>query len=314
ETGSVWVRRNLYPSWYSEVVEAVEVVVSVAVVEVVVSVEEVVEEVVEGQEPTSGPGTRETASSSVWRVIVETVETVEETTIEETVEFVGRVGAHERPRSSGGGNVAGLVGVIVRRIGPRSKLREEKRKERRVIGLQPCRRSNRKGPKGDPVPKSTPFTRTLKVEHLRARGCPVEAVATYLCLSDHAHNRTGVAWPSMSRMAAILGRSVRTIQRHVHQLVRLGLVELVERRRWRGRYSSYTFRVLHFAELIRRKKGALTTGHGRPVGKSAPYRDERKRYEHPPKSPQQSKEEQRRRRRAGGYSWLFGEDGEDAAE
>jgi hypothetical protein len=117
---------KVYPSWYSEVVEAVEVVVSVAVVEVVVSVEEVVEEVVEGQEPTSGPGTRETASSSVWRVIVETVETVEETTIEETVEFVGRVGAHERPRSSGGGNVAGLVGVIVRRIGPRSKLREEK--------------------------------------------------------------------------------------------------------------------------------------------------------------------------------------------
>ncbi|MDP9484908.1 MAG: helix-turn-helix domain-containing protein [Actinomycetota bacterium] len=152
--------------------------------------------------------------------------------------------------------------------------------------------------------KSTRFSRLPKVEYLRARGCTVEVLPTLQVLSDHAHNVSGVAWPSMRRLAGILGRSVRTIQRHIHELVRLGLVELVERRRWRGRYSSYTFKVLHFAELIRRKKGGSTTGHGRPVGEGAPYKKERKHYEHPLKSPPIRGEEGAKRRRQG-YEWLF---------
>ncbi|MDP9457035.1 MAG: helix-turn-helix domain-containing protein [Actinomycetota bacterium] len=155
------------------------------------------------------------------------------------------------------------------------------------------------------MPKSTRFSRLPKVEYLIARGCPVEVLPTFQVLADHANNRTGVCWPSMRRLAGILGRSVRTIQRHVHTLQALGLIEIIERRRWRGRYSSYTFRVLHFVELIRRKKGSSTTGHAGPMVKGAPIKKEHKHYEHPPKSSQQSKEEQRRRRRAGGYSWLF---------
>ncbi len=163
------------------------------------------------------------------------------------------------------------------------------------------------------MPKSTRFSRLPKVEDLIARGCPVEVLPTFQVLADHAHNRTGVCWPSMRRLAGILGRSTRTVSRHVHELVRLGLVEIVARRRWRGRYSSYTFKVLHFVELIRRKKGDLTSGHGRPVGENKPYKNRTRNYELNPPTPQQSKEEQRRRRRAGGYSWIFGEDGEDGA-
>ncbi len=127
---------------------------------------------------------------------------------------------------------------------------------------------------------------------------------TLQVLSDHADNSTGLCWPKMETLARILGRSVRTVQRHVHELVRLGLLELVERRRWRGRYSSYTYRVVHFVDLVRRKKASSTTGHGGPVGKGAPYKEQTKHYEHPPKSPPIRGEEGARRRREG-YQWLF---------
>ncbi len=148
------------------------------------------------------------------------------------------------------------------------------------------------------------FTRLPKLSYLLERGCPVEAVPTYLALSDHAHNTSGLAWPSMRRLAGILGRSTRTIQRHIHMLQALGLVEIVERRRWRGRYSSYTYKVLHFAELIRRKKAGSTTGPACPVGEAIPYKERTRHSRTPPKSPSETKEEQRRRRRQG-YEWLF---------
>ncbi len=157
--------------------------------------------------------------------------------------------------------------------------------------------------------KSTRFSRLPKVEYLRARGCTVELLPTLQVLADHAHNSSGICWPSMSRLAAILGRSTRTLQRHIHELVRLGLVELVERRRWRGRYSSYTYRVVHIAELIRRKKADSTTGHGGPVGKPAPYKSKTRNYELPLKSPPIRGEEGARRRQQG-YEWLFRDPGE----
>ncbi len=154
------------------------------------------------------------------------------------------------------------------------------------------------------MPKSTRFSRLPKVEYLRARGCSVEAMPTLQVLADHAHNSSGICWPSMARLAGILGRSVRTVQRHVHELVRLGLVELVERRRWRGRYSSYTYRVLHIVELIRRKKAGSTTGHERPVGEGKAYKRRTRDYELTPPNPPLRGEEGARRRREG-YAWLF---------
>ncbi len=110
------------------------------------------------------------------------------------------------------------------------------------------------------------FTRIPKIQDLIMAGVPTEVIPTYCALSDYTNNKTGLCWPKMETLASTLGRSVRTIQRHLHQLQDLGLVEFVERRRWRGRYSSYTYRVLHIAQLIRRRrKRASTTGHTKPV-------------------------------------------------
>ena len=107
------------------------------------------------------------------------------------------------------------------------------------------------------MPAKRKFTRIPKTTDLMAAGVPVEAIPTYACLADHAHNTTGECWPSMARLAEILGKSVRTIQRHLHALKECGLVEFVERRRHKGRFSSYLYRVVFFVS---------TTGHGRRVG------------------------------------------------
>ena len=176
------------------------------------------------------------------------------------------------------------------------------------------------------------FTRIPKIQQLMLAGVPVEAIPTYCALSDHTNNKTGLCWPKMETLAATLGRSVRTIQRHLHLLRELGLVEFVERRRWRGRYSGYTYRVLHVVELIRhKKKGSPTTGHEGPVGKRPPMFTGTRRskttpsnsptvgYEwlfdpkgSPPAEKEHRESQQRRseaaRRRSEGYGWLFGTD------
>ncbi len=148
------------------------------------------------------------------------------------------------------------------------------------------------------------FTRIPKAQTLIERGVSVEALPTYLALSDYASNKNGLCWPKMETLARILGRSVRTVQRHLHLLKELGLVEFVQRRRTRGRYSSYLYRVVHFVELVRRKKGASTTGHPRRLENVAPIFPLTRRVNNPPKTPQQTKEE-RRLRRQEGYEWLF---------
>jgi DNA-binding transcriptional ArsR family regulator len=172
------------------------------------------------------------------------------------------------------------------------------------------------------------FTRIPKIPHLIAAGVPVEAIPTYAALCDYTNNKTGLCWPKMETLAEVLGRSVRTIQRHLHELRALGLVEFVERRRWRGRFSGYTYRVLHVAALIRRKKASPTTGHGRPVGSGPPIVTGTRASKTPPvTSPMQGYEwlldggtspqgknltggtdetrSERARRRSEGYEWLL---------
>ena len=174
------------------------------------------------------------------------------------------------------------------------------------------------------------FTRIPKVQDLILAGVPTEVIPTYCALSDYTNNKTGICWPKMETLASTLGRSARTIQRHLHQLRELGLVEFVERRRWRGRYSSYTYRVLHVAELIRGKKRTPTTGHGGPLERGAPMYRGTKSTKTPPYNPpseaynwffgkernlkaeEQHKRQERERRseaakrRSEGYEWLFG--------
>jgi hypothetical protein len=172
------------------------------------------------------------------------------------------------------------------------------------------------------VPAKPKFTRIMKVQDLAYAGVPAEVIPTYCALSDYANNKSGLCWPKMETLAKTLGRSVRTIQRHLHLLREKGLIEFVERRRHKGRFSSYLYRVLHISRT--------TTGHGGRVVKRGPNIGGTKRSVTPPNSPptegygwlffktrdskaeaeyQKLKEGERERaskRRKEGYEWLFG--------
>jgi DNA-binding transcriptional ArsR family regulator len=130
-------------------------------------------------------------------------------------------------------------------------------------------------------------------------GVPAEAIPTYCALTDYANNKTGLFWPKMETLARNLGRSVRTIQRHLHLLRELGLVEFVERRRLRGRYSSYVYRVLHIMR---------TTGHGGRVASILKGRTKPSLSTKPPQTQERDRQEERKReakRRREGFEWLF---------
>src|SRR5215212_7736769 len=133
------------------------------------------------------------------------------------------------------------------------------------------------------------FTRIPKTSELISAGVPTEVIPTYCALADYTNNKTGLCWPKMETLASTLGRSVRTVQRHLHVLKSKGLVEFVERRR---------NRVVHIV---------LTTGHGRRVGSHSLYRERTKVLSNSQKSTE-SKEQRRQReaeRRREGYEWLF---------
>jgi predicted transcriptional regulator len=142
------------------------------------------------------------------------------------------------------------------------------------------------------------FTRMPKTEGLMEAGVPAYAIGTLCALSDHANSKNGLCWPSMNRLARTLGCSVRTVQRHLHLLKDQGFIEFVERRRNRGRYSSYLYRVVH---IVR------TTGHGRRVGSRSLYRERTKRLSNNQKSTESKQERKQReaKRRREGYEWLF---------
>ena len=69
------------------------------------------------------------------------------------------------------------------------------------------------------------FTRIPKTSELISAGVPTEVIPTYCALADYTNNKTGLCWPKMETLAATLGRSVRTIQRHLHLLRERGLIE-----------------------------------------------------------------------------------------
>lgn len=140
------------------------------------------------------------------------------------------------------------------------------------------------------------FTRIPKVQQLILAGVPVEAIPTYCALADHANNKNGLCWPKMETLARILGRSVRTVQRHMHTLKELGLVEFVNRRRYKGRFGSYLYRVLAIPTMARKKR-APTTGHGRQVGNDPPIVTRTKRGRTAPSNSPKDP-----------YRWLLGRD------
>ena len=132
------------------------------------------------------------------------------------------------------------------------------------------------------------FTRIPKTSELVSAGVPAEAIPTLCALADHANNKTGLCWPKMETLAKTLGRSARTIQRHLHLLRERGLIEFVERRRHKGRFSSYLYRVLH---IVR------TTGHGRRVASGPPIYRGTKPPANAPKPPESIEERREREAR-----------------
>jgi predicted transcriptional regulator len=149
------------------------------------------------------------------------------------------------------------------------------------------------------VPAKPKFTRIPKMRDLMEAGVPAEAIPTYCALTDYANNKTGLCWPKMETLAKTLGRSVRTVQRHLHLLKELGLIEFVERRRLRGRYSSYVYKVLHIMR---------TTGHGGRVASILKGRTKSSLSTKPQKTTEQDRQEERERdakRRKEGFEWLF---------
>jgi DNA-binding transcriptional MocR family regulator len=104
-----------------------------------------------------------------------------------------------------------------------------------------------------------------------------EVVPTYCAYADYANNKTGKCYPSQETLARTLRCSVKTIQRHTKELVQKGLIEIVERKRIKGRFSTYVYKVVHIAQLA-------TSGHG--------SRLERKR-----RNPRKSKKNRRNKRK-----------------
>jgi hypothetical protein len=161
-------------------------------------------------------------------------------------------------------------------------------------------------PQEETVARRSTFTRIPKIQSLIDQGVPAEAIPTYCCLADYSNNKTGLCWPKMETIAATLNRSVRTIQRHVHLLASLGLIELLERRRHKGRFSSYLYKIIHITR---------TTGHGRRVAAPVLYTKRTKsslnsrkqafNIQIDPKDEEARRKANERRRRTEDYEWLF---------
>ena len=149
------------------------------------------------------------------------------------------------------------------------------------------------------MPAKPKFTRIPKMRDLIEAGVPTEVIPTYCALTDYANNKTGLCWPKMETLAKTLSRSVRTVQRHLHLLKELGLVEFIERRRLRGRYSSYLYRVLHIMR---------TTGHQGRVASILKGRTKPSLSTQAPKTMEKEHQERKKQaaeRRREGYEWLF---------
>lgn len=158
------------------------------------------------------------------------------------------------------------------------------------------------------MPKPRKFTRILKTTELIAAGVPVEAIPAYCCLADHANNENGLCWPKMQTLADILGLCVRTIQRHLQALSAAGVIEFVERRRVRGRFSSYLYRIVHYAYMSRSSKKPATTGHGRPPVSPSPNKERTRLSINKGKTDQKPLEKKRKEeaaRRSEGFEWFF---------
>ena len=156
------------------------------------------------------------------------------------------------------------------------------------------------------VGKYRKFNRIPKTEDLvpqiREAGLGLHVLPTYLCLMDHTDSR-GRCWPSINRMAAILGLCRRTVERHLNDLCSAGLVlRNHQQRARRGRFSTRRYVVV--AVLFFRKatvRHGVRTGAHRTIYKRT---KDSLNYEKTTESREERREREAKRRREG-YEWLF---------
>jgi hypothetical protein len=159
------------------------------------------------------------------------------------------------------------------------------------------------------------FNRIPKTEdlipQLREAGVGLHVLPTYLCLLDHCNSKTGRAWPSINRMANILGLCRRTVERHMRQLVDAGLVLRNDQQRGRrGRFSTRRYVVVAVLFFAR-----ATVRHGVRTGERSLYKRRTKSSlnsqkeqisaidkEHREQTIKQRRGEEHRKR---GYEWFF---------
>ena len=158
------------------------------------------------------------------------------------------------------------------------------------------------------------FNRIPKTEdlvpQLREAGIGLHVLPTYLCLLDHCNSRTGRAWPSINRMANILGLCRRTIERHMKDLVDAGLVLRNDQQRGRrGRFSTRRYVVVAVLFLTR-----ATVRHGVRTSKRSLYKRRTKSSLNSQKEQisaidkehrEQVIKERRGEQRKRGYEWFF---------
>ena len=167
------------------------------------------------------------------------------------------------------------------------------------------------------------YTELPKIHELVSLGVRRELISTYSALTDYVNNQTGLCYPQMRTIAGVLGCSVRTIQRHLHELAGLGLIDFVQRLRDdSGRYRGYIYRILHSSRIAERRKQRRkekeererqkgveraqrrqrrfskkrATGHESPVREDSRTSRENN---YPPNPPRENFKE--------GYEWFFGE-------
>jgi DNA-binding transcriptional ArsR family regulator len=139
------------------------------------------------------------------------------------------------------------------------------------------------------------FTRVPKIAELLADGVPLRAVPTYLALADHANNRSGETFVSVSRIAETLRVCRRTVERHLGALEATGVIKRQRQRRGRrGRFGSCLRILVSFAGFTARQRSK-----DRP---RKPIVTRTKPSHNTPQSPP-SREEQRAWRMRG-YEWL----------
>jgi hypothetical protein len=155
------------------------------------------------------------------------------------------------------------------------------------------------------------FNRIPKTEDLipqfREASVGLHCLPTYLCVMDHADNKTGRCWMSINRIARILGLCRRTIERHMSELARAGLILRNHQQRAKhGRFS--TRRYVVPAVLFFRRS---TVRHGSRTSSPRSIYKGTKNFLNSEKSQIDDKDQeakrraQERKRRWEGYEWLI---------